>query len=122
MASALIGTPPHTQEDYYIVLGIFRRFGFKGDPAQGAKFPPARPVDDHYHSRGPGYIGEFSVLIFLTVFIVGSRLLIRALSRAVKWGWDDWLIIPAAVSPVRRARAEKATDEGKNIAAGLDMV
>lgn len=99
MVSAFIGQPPNNQEDYYIVQGIFRRFGLEGlDPAKGAQLPPARPPNAHYESRGPGIIAANSVCIVLIILITGSRLLVRALYRGLRWGWDDWAIMLAAVS------------------------
>lgn len=32
------------------------------------------------------------------VLITGSRLVLRATRRDLRWGLDDWIIIPAAVS------------------------
>lgn len=106
MHSALIGEPPNTEEDFYIVRGILRRFGLdKLDPALGAPIPPLRPPNAHFETRGPSLIAVHSICIVLLILITGSRLLIRGLHRGVKWGWDDWVIIPGAVS-VFRLRGE----------------
>lgn len=99
MASAFIGQPPNTQDDYWIVLGIIRRLGLPNhDPAKGILFPPARPLNDHYRSRAPQMLAANAICIILIILITGSRLLIRGLYRGVQWGWDDWLIGLAAVS------------------------
>ena len=101
MVSAVMGQPPNNQQDFWIVKGIIRRYGLKGrDPAEGVQIPPLRPLNDDYHSRGPGIIAANCVCIFLTLLFTGSRLLIRALYRGLRWGWDDWLILAASVSPV----------------------
>lgn len=114
MGSALIGQPPNTEEDYWIVLGILRRAGLEGrDPAKGAQIPPPRPLNDQYTSRGPRIIAGSSVCIILIILITGTRVLIRALYRGLRWGWDDWMIILASVSLVRSGQAEIVLTRGK---------
>lgn len=99
MASAFIGQPPYDQADYWIVKGILRRLNVKDrDPAKGVLIPPSRPLDDRYESRGPRIIAANIVCIVLIISITGTRLLIRALRRGLRWGWDDWMIFVASVS------------------------
>lgn len=107
--SALIGQPPNTEEDYWIVKGILTRFGLPGDPALGIAVPPVRPPDAHFENRGPRIIATNSVVIVLVILITGSRVLVRALHRGLKWGWDDWVIILASVS-MYSARVENGDD------------
>lgn len=95
--SALLGEPPNTEDDYYIVKGIIQRFHIHGlDPAKGIHLG-ARPLHAQNKSRAPQIIPGSIACIVLIIFITGSRLCIRALHPKVKWGWDDWLIIPGAV-------------------------
>lgn len=122
MVSALIGQPPNGEEDYLIVKGIMRRIGLEGlDPAKGILIPPARPVNDQYRSRGPGILAGDSVCIFLIVLITGARLLIRAFYRGLQWGWDDWLILLASVSPGFAEHESRECSDG-NLAGGLVLV
>lgn len=94
--SALIGQPPSTDNDFYIVKALLREFHSDRDPTKGASFGPL-PPNMFDHSRGPRILAGSIVLIVLTVLITGSRLLIRGLHHQLRWGWDDWFIIPASV-------------------------
>lgn len=97
MASALIGQPPNTDEDYYIARGIILKLGLDLDPAKGVAIPPLRPPGAHFETRGPSIAAAHAMCVVVIVLVTGTRLLIRALHHRVKWGWDDWLMIPAAV-------------------------
>lgn len=104
MVSALIGQPPNNELDYIIVKGIFRRLGIKGhDPSEGAHIPPFRPANYQHETRAPGIIAANCVCIVLALLFTGSRVLIRALYRGLRWGWDDWFIILGTVSVVHVA-------------------
>lgn len=99
MASAFMGQVPNNQQDYWIIKGIFRRLNDNiSDPAKGLFILPSRPLNDRYGSRGPGLIVANSVCITLIVLVTGARLLLRALHRGLRWGWDDWMILVASVS------------------------
>lgn len=96
--SALLGQPPNTEDYYYVVKAIMASFHLPGgDPTKGISLGP-RPLIVQNNSRGPQIITASIFLIVLVVLITGSRLSIRAFHPKVKWGWDDWLIIPATVS------------------------
>lgn len=97
MASAVIGKPPKNEDDYWIVLGIIRLFGLDSDPAKGILVPPIRPLDAKFESRGHSLIISNVACIVLAILFAGSRLLIRALHRGLKWGWDDWFMLLGAV-------------------------
>lgn len=105
--SARLGEPPNTEDDYYIVKAILQNLHLHGvDPAKGIHLGH-RPLSIQNDTRGPQIITGSIVCIVLVVLITGSRLLIRALHPKVNWGWDDWLIIPGAVShmPMRSMTA-----------------
>lgn len=100
--SALIGTPPATGTDYWIVRGFQLTAGIpadKVDPSQGAIFPPFRPPPDQYvfETRGPGMVASASVAIGVMLFFTISRILLRMCKTGLKWGADDYLIIPGVV-------------------------
>ena len=95
--SAIIGQPPNTKNDYYIVNALIRLFHLKIDPSKGISFGRIPPNLRDDNSRGSGLLVGYAICITLIIFITGSRLLIRGLHQKLKWGWDDWFIIPAAV-------------------------
>ena len=98
--SALFGQPPNTESDYWIVRSILHSAGLNNvDPERGAKIPPPRPSPAQYHfeTKGPGIIAGMSVSIVIMVAITGSRLLLRLFKTGLRWGSDDWLIIPGVV-------------------------
>ena len=86
--SAFVGQPANTQTDTYLIIALFG-----GDP------PPIQaPPGYVYQTRGPGLAAGVSVAMFLVVLITGVRLAIRAFHKRMKFGADDIVIIPAAVS------------------------
>lgn len=95
--SAVLGQPPSTEDDYYIVKAIMQQFHLQGmDPAKGMSLGPP-PLNIQSDTRGPQIIASSTVFIVLIIFITGSRLSIRAFHPKVKWGWDDWVILAGAV-------------------------
>ena len=99
--SALIGQPPATQDDYWVVRGILNAIGLTDvDPKMGAPIPPKRPPPEIYHfeTRGPGIVAGMSVSIGLMITFTGTRLMLRAMRKTLHFGPDDWMIIPALVS------------------------
>lgn len=104
--SAFFGQPPSTSDDYFIVRALLRSAGLDNiDPNIGSKIPPARPPPDQYQfeTRGPGIIAGLSVCIVVMSVVTGSRLVFRWCGASVRFGWDDWLIIPGAVGCSHRA-------------------
>ena len=111
--SALIGQPPLTDDDYWIVRGMLLVAGLENvDPHEGAKLPPARPPPDVYHfeTRGPAILAGCAVSIALMLLFTGTRLVVRCTERSLHFGRDDWFIIPACVGSVIRA-LEKVADD-----------
>lgn len=100
--SALVGEPPKTDDDYDIVKALMLRLHLNLNAAKGIHLvpPPLHPQSD---TRAPQILTASIICITLIVFITGSRLSIRAFGPNVKWGWDDWLIIPGAVNAIRGA-------------------
>ena len=102
--SAVIGQPPNNQDDFYIVRGLMRVMGLPDgvlDPAKGLQIPMKRPASDQYPisypNKGPGVIAALSVAIALVTLITGARLQLRFFRKDLHWGWEDIVIIPAAV-------------------------
>lgn len=99
--SALVGSPPATDRDYWIAKYMIRTLGIEnGDPTQGFKVSPPRPPADEYHyeTRAPGLIAGLSISILVMASITGLRLYLRFFTPRLKSGLDDWLIIPGVVS------------------------
>lgn len=61
--------------------------------------PPRRPPPDEYHfqTRGPAVIAVCSVAMAVMIFVTVARLMVRKLRKDLKFGLDDWLIMPAMV-------------------------
>lgn len=98
--SALVGQPPLTESDYLIVKGNLLAMGKVGvDPSKGLTIPPFRPPPDQYHfeTRGPAIIAVSSIVIVLMLLVTVARLLVRRLKKDVRFGLDDWLMVPALV-------------------------
>lgn len=98
--SAFYGTPPVTEDDLYIIKGIYRLVGLTGrvDPKKGIPLKVKKPPNYVFESWGQRAIKTSAAIIVLMVLITGSRLVLRATRRDLRWGMDDWVIIPAAVS------------------------
>lgn len=104
--SALIGTPPNNRDDYLIARGCLLRAAsidpslYKLDPAKGAMLPPRRPSPALYvpESRTvPTLVGGI-VCTVLILAVTGCRLYVRSGNAKLRFGKDDWMIIPAVVS------------------------
>lgn len=98
--SAFYGTPPATEDDLWIIIGIYRLVGLTGkvDPTKGLPLLVPKPPNYVFESWGDRAIRTSAAVIVLMVLITGSRLVLRATRRDLRWGPDDWVIIPAAVS------------------------
>ena len=102
--SAIIGQPPNNQDDFNIIRGLMRVMGLPDgmkDPAKGLPLPLKRPVDDHYPAsyptQGPRIAAAICAAIALVVVITGARVGLRFFRKDLHWGWEDIVIIPAAV-------------------------
>ena len=100
-ASALIGSPPATDNDYWIVKGMLRAIHMDGkvDADQGYDFFPKRPENYQSEEKRTNIIVGMSVCIFIMSSVTVARLAIRLLRTGLRWGADDWSIIPGAVRP-----------------------
>ena len=97
--SALFGHPAANVNDWYIVRAFARQAGIPNgmlNPANGFPFhAPAQPTP--YHLRGPSIIASASVTISLVLAITTLRLSLRIFRRDLRFGYDDFAIIPAAL-------------------------
>lgn len=100
-ASAPFGKPPATDDDLLLIKGLIRLFQIppgKLDPTKGFPIGGHPPPNYKFESRGLGLIVSAVVVIVLIILITGGRLALRWRRRDLRWGPDDWVIIPAAVS------------------------
>ena len=99
--SALIGQPAATMQDYWICRGLLQSIGMpQADPWHGVPVPPARPPPSQYHyeSRASRNLASYSSALAIMCIITLTRLYLRAFSKRMRWGLDDWLMIVAFVS------------------------
>jgi hypothetical protein len=99
MVSAYFNTPPANEFDERIAAGLLLLTGFTPnvkDPKHGVTIPPFRPTGNyHFETRGPVVILALSVCMVVLTLLTFLRLGIRLFVRDVRFGADDWLIIPA---------------------------
>lgn len=95
--SALIGQPPNTTNDYYIVAYLNGAFGIHGNPNKGITIPPLAPPGYVYESRATSILIGMSVSIFFMFTFTLVRLLIRLLNRGLRLGLDDLFIVPGVI-------------------------
>lgn len=97
--SAYFDTPPASDRDYMIAKSILLSVGLTDlDPANGVKLPPAKPENYHFETKGPGIIAGLSVCIAVIASVTLLRLYLRAAVKKLRWGLDDWLMVPGLVS------------------------
>lgn len=99
--SALFGQPPNNQDDWFIVRALAREAGIPDDmfdPSHGIPLLIQRPPNSHYVSKGPSIIASTTVAMALVVLITGVRLGLRYFRKDLKVGYDDYIILPAALT------------------------
>jgi hypothetical protein len=99
MVSAYFNTPPANEFDEQIAAGLLLLTGLTPDikdPKDGVTIPPFRPTDNyHFETKGPAVIAALSVCMVILTVVTFLRLGIRLFVHGVRFGADDWLIIPA---------------------------
>lgn len=99
--SAFVGQPPATFEDRLIIRGYARRLGVTenmSDPTQIFPLPPDRSLDGAKDvSINSIIITCMSLAIALILLITGTRLCLRVFWKDLRIGYDDLVIIPAAI-------------------------
>ena len=101
--SALLGSPPNSDLDREIVRGLSADAYIpldKLDVNQAFPVGPPRPQGYVYEDQTASLLAATSIALFFLISITVLRLIIRARHGRAKWGWDDTLVIPAAVSPL----------------------
>ena len=99
--SAFVGQPPATFEDGLIIRGYARRLGVTEnmpDPTQVFPLPPDKSLDGAEDvSINSTIITCMSLAMALILLITVTRLCLRVLWKDLRIGYDDLVIIPAAI-------------------------
>ena len=97
--SALLGQPPANESDRRIVRALIVAAGLLGiqNPEDGYLATNGGPTP-----RGQSQAGKFLALAGVSIFFIttvtGTRILLRHFNGKSRFGWDDALIVIAAVS------------------------
>ena len=96
--SAFVGHPPSNQDDYWIIKGFLRLTGLPDKMIHPDKgLPIHKPPHASDNERGTGLLVAMCVAMALIIIITGTRLSLRYFRSDLKWGLDDWMLIPALV-------------------------
>lgn len=99
--TAKFNEPPSTQQDLWVVKGTLLSSGLtKTNASNGVHLSPMRPSIYHYETKGPGIITGCAVCIFVMLLVTLKRLHLRWSKPSLKFGTDDWLMIPALLMAV----------------------
>ena len=92
--SALIGDPPVSQTDSWIINGFLVSNGLPPmDTSQGLQIPPPRPPNAPDGSRAASTIASLAVATFFVVIVTAGRVIARWKFKSSRLGWDDFFII-----------------------------
>lgn len=96
--SAKIGKPPNNARDFNIIRGLYRQFGVNTiDPSLGYAFAAKEPANAVHESKQSAIIAGMVIVLLAIIIPTGARLWVRSRGAQTKFGWDDWIIIVAAV-------------------------
>lgn len=99
--SSLVGEPPNTQDDYWIVRGMLRGAGLdNADPQNGYTVAPELSVLDLDASKTASILAGMSISAGIMALASCTRLGARLFRVGLRWGADDWMLIPATVSAI----------------------
>lgn len=97
--SALVGEPPATDDDFYIVRGVLRTYGLDNlNASAGLMFSIQRPENPPDESKKPAILAGMILVILAIVVPTVARVIIRLKGARTQFGADDLAIIAAAVS------------------------
>jgi hypothetical protein len=99
MVSVYLNTPPANKLDEWIVARVLLLTGLTPtieDPRDGVTSPPFHPTENyHFETKGLAVIVALSVCMVVFTLVTFLRVGIRLFVHGVRFGADDWLIIPA---------------------------
>lgn len=89
---------PRTDQERLIVEGVLLKIGLTTlDPNDGVSMEPEKPSPYVYETKGPGILAGCAVCIFIMAAITLTRLYLRWTSPRLRWGPDDWLMVPSLI-------------------------
>ncbi|KAG8531804.1 uncharacterized protein KY384_003440 [Bacidia gigantensis] len=94
--SALIGQPPLTDSDYWIVRSFLLNLGMldKMDPKNGFPSPVKRPAPGEHHQSLQGkFIASIVVCMAFMLIPTIVRLALRCRTANMRLGWDDIFVV-----------------------------
>lgn len=96
--SAFLRQPPVNQDDFYIIKGMYRAaYAFDKDASKGYLFVPKKPENYDYNDKQASIIVGLVMAIVIMLFTTVLRLALRQFKTGVRWGADDWVLIPGVV-------------------------
>jgi hypothetical protein len=96
--SAFLGQPPANQDDFYTIKGMYRAaYAFNKDASKGYLFVPKRPENYGYNDKQAAIIVGMVMAIVIMLSTTVLRLALRQFKTGVRWGADDWILIPGVV-------------------------
>ena len=99
--SAFVGQPPATIEDQLIIRGYVRTLGVIENNLDATEVFPsyaAKSIDGANEvSKNSSIITCMSLAIALISLMAGTRLCLRVFWKDLSMGYDDFVIIPAAI-------------------------
>ncbi|KAF7557622.1 hypothetical protein G7Z17_g560 [Cylindrodendrum hubeiense] len=100
--SALIGNPPATLDDFYIIRGMLRVYGLNNVNASlGYLYAIPKPADPPNESKQVGIIVGMVIVILAIVVPTLARVAVRLKANQTRFGSDDWATIIAATGAGR---------------------
>ncbi|KAF6829616.1 integral membrane protein [Colletotrichum plurivorum] len=97
--SAFVGQPPATQNDYYIVKGLFRMMGMVDANPMAGYFLSAKPPTDYVHETRVTSVLTGLIFVVLAIVVPTAARIGLRLRRGstMQFGWDDWTLVLAAL-------------------------
>ena len=72
-------------------------YAFNKDASKGYLFVPKKPEGYEYNDKQAGIIVGLVAAIAIMLFTTVMRLGLRQFKTGVRWGADDWILIPGVV-------------------------
>ncbi|KAG9858161.1 hypothetical protein KCU68_g806, partial [Aureobasidium melanogenum] len=99
--SAYLGQPPATENDFYLIKGMYRAaYAFNKDSSKGYLFVPRKPADYEYNDKQASIIVGMVVAIVVMLSTTILRLALRHFKTGVRWGLDDWVLLPGVIMAI----------------------
>ncbi|KAH0293785.1 hypothetical protein M436DRAFT_71545 [Aureobasidium namibiae CBS 147.97] len=96
--SALLRQPPANEDDLFIIKGMYRAaYAFDKDASKGYLFVPKKPEDYEYNDKQASIVVGLVMAIVIMLFTTVLRLTLRRFRTGVRWGADDWILIPGVI-------------------------